>query len=108
MIITNVAWAQDHQHRRVLVLNLDNHPAHILSAQRVALTSQGLVKGVDFLASERHGQADHTFIQGPIAPGLTESDLTGCTDDPGVVALYNEMCDAIRDGTWRPGPRALP
>ncbi len=105
MIVTNAAWVRDHQHRRVLRLHLDGQPAHILSEQRVALTSRGLVKGIDVLASEWHRQADHTFIQGQIAPGLAEADLTGCTNDPGVVALYEEMCAAIRDGSWRSGAR---
>ncbi len=105
MIVTNAAWIRDHQQRRVLQLHLDGHPAHILSEQRVALTSRGLVKGIDVLASEWHRQADHTFIQGQIPPGLAEADLTGCTNDPGVVALYDEMCVAIRDGSWRPGAR---
>ena len=108
MIITNVAWTHDHQQRRVLVLKLDGHPAHIRSAQRLALTSRGLVRGIDYLTSEWRDQADHPFIQGPIAPGLSEADLTGCTNDPGVVALYEAMCGAIRDGTWRPGTRTLP
>jgi hypothetical protein len=108
MIVTNAAWARDHQHRQVLQLHLDGHPAHILSEQRVALTSRGLVKGIDFLASEWRRQADHTFIRGQIAPGLAEPDLTGCTNDPGVIALYEEMCAAIRDGSWRPGARPSP
>jgi hypothetical protein len=34
-------------------------------------------------------------------------DLIGCTDDPQVFTLFEEMCDAIRAGTWRPGPRPL-
>ena len=105
MIVTNATWARDHQHRRVLQLNLDGHPAHILSEQRLALTSRGLVKGIDVLASEWHRQVDHPFIQGQIAPGLAEADLIGCTNDPGVVALYEEMCAAIREGSWQPGPR---
>jgi hypothetical protein len=108
MIVTNATWALDHQHRRVLRLNLDGHPAHILSEQRLALTSRGLVKGIDFLASEWHRQADHTFIRGQIDSGLAEADLTGCTNDPSVVALYQEMCAAIRDGSWRPGVRLSP
>ena len=90
MIVTNVAWARDHQHRRVLQLNLDGHSAHILSEQRAALASRGLVKGIDFLASEWHRQADHTLIQGQITPGLAEANLPGCTNDPGVIALYEE------------------
>jgi hypothetical protein len=107
MIVTNVTWVRDHQHRRVLQLHLDGHPAHILSEQQVALTSRGLVKGIDFLASEWQRQANHPFIQGQLAPGLAEADLTGCTNDPGVVALYAEMCAAIRDGNWQPGPRRI-
>ena len=106
MTITNVAWILDHQQRFVLRLCLDGQPAHIHSAQRVELTRRGLVKGVAFFASEWRAQADHPFIHGQIEPGLTETDLAGCTDDPQVFALYEQMCQAIRAGTWQPGPRA--
>jgi hypothetical protein len=49
----------------------------------------------------------HPYIRGVIEPGLGEADLAGCTDDPRVFALHGEMCRAIADGTWRPGPRSL-
>ena len=106
MTITNVTWMLDHQQRFVLRLRLDGQPAHIQSAQRVDLTRRGLVKGVAYFASEWRAQADHPFLRGRIEPGLTEKDLSGCTDDPEVFALYEQMCQAIRAGTWQPGPPA--
>ena len=109
MIITDVAWVRDHQHRLVLRLRLDGHLAHIPSGQKVELTRRGLVKGVDVLVSDwRRHQTDHPFIQGDLEPGLAERDLMGCTDDPRVVALHQEMCRAIAAGTWQPGPRPRP
>ena len=108
MILTDVAWVRDHQHRPVLQLRIDGHPAHLHSKQQLELLRRGIVKGVDFFASEWRDQAHHPFIRGEIEPGLAEGDLAGCTDDPRVFALYEEMCRAIRDGTWRPGPRPLP
>ncbi len=107
MMITDVAWVRDHQHRCALQLRLDGHPAHILSSQRREYTRRGLLKGIDFLASEWRAQATHAFIRGPVEPGLSERDLAGCTDDPEVFALYEEMCQAILAGTWQPGPRAF-
>ena len=53
MIVSDVAWVRDHQHRLVLRLRLDGHLADIPSGQRVELTRRGLVKGVDVPASER-------------------------------------------------------
>jgi hypothetical protein len=103
LAITDVAWIRDHQHRLVLRLSVDGHPAHILSKQKVELTRRGIVKGVDFLASEWRGQAHHAFIRGDVS-GLSEKDLAGCTDDPRVFALYQEMCRAIAAGAWQPGP----
>jgi hypothetical protein len=103
--ISNVAWVRDHQHHLVLQLRLDGQPAHIRSSQPVELTRRGLVKGVAFFASEWREQAAHPFIRGEVEPGLAETELAGCTDDPRVIALYEEMCQAIRDGTWQPGPR---
>ena len=106
LIISNVAWVRDHQHRSVLQLSIDGHPAHIRSAQKLELTRRGLVKGVDVFASEWRNRIDHDFLQGPIEPGLSEADLEGCTDDPRVFSLYQEMRQAIRAGTWT--PRQLP
>ena len=107
MPITNVAWARDHRRRAVLVLELDGHPAHISSSQKTELIRRGIVEGMTFFASERAGQFPNRFIHGDYGPELTEGDLVGCTDDPQVFALYEEMCRAIRADTWRPGPRSL-
>ena len=106
MIVSHAAWVRDHKHRLVLQLELDGHPAHIPSAQKLELTCRGLVKGVDVFASEWRNRIDHDFLQSPIEPGLSEADLEGCTDDPRVFSLYQEMCQAIRAGTWT--PRQLP
>ena len=104
-MITKVAWARDHRHRAVLDLELDGHPAHILSRQKTELTRRRIVEGIVSFASERSRQLPNPFIRGDFRPGLTEIDLIGCTDDPQVFGLYEEMCGAIRAGAWRPGPR---
>ena len=106
MPITNVAWARDHQGRAVLELELDGHPAHIRSSQKLKLIRRGIVEGMVFFASQRASQFPNICIQGDVGRELTEADLVGCTDDPQVFALYEEMCQAIRDGTWQPGARA--
>ena len=109
MNITDVAWARDRRGREVLRLRLDGHAAHIPSGQSMELTRRGIVKGVDFLMSEwRMKRSVHPFIRRSIGPGLSEVDLAGCTDDPRVFALHEEMGRAITDGTWQPGPRPLP
>ena len=109
MIVSDVAWVRDHQRRLVLQLRLDGHLTHIPSAQKLELLRRGLVQGVDVLASEwRRDPAALPFIERGVEPGLTLGDLMGCTDDPRVFALYEEMCGAIRADTWRPGPRPLP
>ena len=109
MTITDVEWVRDGRDRAVLQLRLDGHAAHIPSGQPVELTRRGLVKGVDFLISEwRMQRSVHPFIRRSIEPGLGEVDLAGCTDDPRVFALHQEMGRAIADGTWQPGPRPLP
>ena len=105
MTITNVAWGRDHQGRSVLELEVDGHPAHIRSSQKLRLVRRGIVEGMVFFASQRASQFPNMFIQGNVDPHLTEVDLLGCTDDPQVFALYEEMCRAIRAGSWRPGPR---
>ena len=110
MKITDVAWARDRRDREVLQLRLDGHAAHILPGrQRSALIGRGIVEGVDLLASEwqRNGST-RPFIVGAVPPDLAEIPLAGCTDDPRVFALYQEMCGAIAAGTWQPGPRPLP
>ena len=106
MPITNVAWARDHQGRAVLDLELDGHPAHIRSSQKLKLIRRGIVEGMVFFASQRASQFPNICIQGDVGRELTEADLVGCTDDPQVFALYEAMCQAIRDGTWQPGSRA--
>ena len=108
MQLTNIAWVLDHQHRSVLQLWMDGHPAHIQASQPTALLQHGLVQGVDYLASAWRGQQAHTFISGAIPAGLSERQLRGCTDDPTVVALHRAMCQAIAAGDWRPGPQPLP
>ena len=103
-MITNAAWVRDHQGRAVLAL--DGWPAHIRSRQKSELLRRGIVAGLVFLASERSRQLPNRFMRGDFGPELTESDLIGRTDDPRVVALYEQMCRALRAGTWRPGRRS--
>ena len=109
VIVSDVAWVRDHQHRLVLQLRLDGHLAHIPSGQKLELTRRGLVKGVDVLVSDwRRHKTAHPFIRGDREPGLAEADLMGCTDEPRVFALYREMCRAIAADTWVEGPRPTP
>lgn len=106
MIITDVAWVYDQRGRPTLELNLGGHPASIRSCQKTELTRRGIVDGLVFLASERRAQLPNIYIQGDYAPEYQGLALVGCTDDPRVFALYEEMCDAIRAGTWHVGPRS--
>jgi hypothetical protein len=76
MSVTNIAWIRDHQHRPVLQLSLNGHAAHILSKQKLELTRRGLVKGLDFFASEWRAQADHRFIRDDLEPSLSEADTS--------------------------------
>ena len=108
MRITDVAWSSDLRGHPVLELKLDGHPAHIRSSQRTDLTRRGLLDGMVFLKSERSRQVPGDYIAGDYAPDYEGLDLVGCTDDPGVFALYREMCEAISTDTWHRGPRPAP
>ena len=105
MTISNVAWAHDHHRRSVLRLEIDGHPAHIPSGQKSELLRRGILEGIVFLASELLDQLPNRFLRGDFRPDFSEADLIGCTDDPQVFALYEDMCRAIRADAWRPGPR---
>ena len=105
-MITNAAWVRDHRGRAVLALELDGRPAHIRSRQKAELLRRGIVEGLVFFASDRPDQLPNPFVRGDFGPDLTASDLIGCTDDPQVFALYEEMCRAIRADTWQPGARS--
>ena len=107
MTLANVAWVRDHRGRPVLELDLDGHPAHIRSSQRIELLERGIVEGMVFFASERSGQFPNACMRGDGGMTLSDSDLVGCTDDPRVFALFEEMCRSILAGTWRPGPRSV-
>ena len=106
MTIANVAWVRDQRGRPVLELDLDGHPAHIRSSQRTELLDRGIVEGMVFFKSERAIQFPNAFMRGEFGPALTQADLLGCTDDPQVFALFEEMSRAVLAGTWRPGPRS--
>lgn len=103
MDITEVAWVRDHHGRPTLELRLDGHPVFIRSSQKTELTQRGLLNGIVFLNSERGSQATNRFVRGDYAPEFVGLDLVGYTDNPGVFALYETMCNAIRDGSWREG-----
>ena len=105
MTITDVAWSRDIRGRPVLELKLNGHPAYIHSSQRTELTRRGLLDGIVFLKSERSSQVPGDFIAGDYAPDYEGLDLVGCTDDPQVFALYQEMCAAISTDAWHTGPR---
>ena len=105
MNITDVAWTRDLHGKPVLELKLDGHPARVRSSQRTDLTDRGIVEGIVFLNSERGSQLPNAYISGDHAPTYQGRDLVGCTDDPGVFALYREMCAAILADTWHEGAR---
>jgi hypothetical protein len=105
MNITDVAWTRDHHGMPVLELKLGGHPAYIRSSQKTELTDRGIVDGIVFLNSERGSQLPNLYIHGDYAPAYRGLDLVGCTDDPAVFALFQEMCAAIRMDTWRAGAR---
>ena len=107
MIIADVAWIRSQRGLPTLELTLDGHPAHIRSRQKSELLQRGIVDGVIFLASERSAQVPNIYIHGDYRPEYDGLDLVGCTDDPGVFALFQEMCDAIRADSWKVGPRPL-
>lgn len=104
MRLTDVEWVLDHQGHPFIRLRLDDRWAHIASSQRLALIRRGIVDGLVYFSSERP-EVPNVFVQGDYAPELTAADLLRCTDDARVFALYQEMCQAIRAGTWQPGPR---
>jgi hypothetical protein len=106
--ITDVAWIRDGHSHQVLELKLDGHPFHARSSQRPALSRLGITEGVVFLVSERLAQLPNPFIHGDYAPAFQPRDLIGCTDDPGVFALFQAMSEAIRTDRWRPGPQPTP
>jgi hypothetical protein len=108
MTITDVAWSDDIRGRAVLELKLNGHPAYIHSSQRTELTRRGLLDGMVFLKSERASQVPGDYIAGDFAPDYQGLDLVGCTDDPQVFALYQEMCAAISADAWHAGPRPTP
>ena len=105
MTITDVTWTRDHHGKPVLELKLDGHPAYIRSSQRTALTDRGIVDGIVFLKSERVHQLPNAYVSGDYGPAFRDVDLVGCTDDPGVFALYQEMGVAIAADAWHEGPR---
>lgn len=108
MNITNVSWNRDHAGRAVLDLSLNGHRAHISCSQRDVLLRSGIVDGMVYLRSDRPSPGDNPFIRGSYQPGVSDADLMGCTDDPGVFALFTTMCTALREGTWASGPRISP
>jgi len=108
MTITDVVWSSDLRGRPVLELRVDGHPAYIHSSQRTELTRRGLVDGMVFLKSERSSQVPSDYITGDFRPTFDGLDLVGCTDDPQVFALYQEMCMAVSTDAWHEGPRPTP
>lgn len=108
MRITDVAWIRDQQGRQALELKLDGQPVRIRVSQKTELTRRGLVDGVVFLDSEREARLPNLYVRGGFAPEYEGMDLVGCTDNPEVFALYQEMCEAIRTYRWREGSRPSP
>jgi hypothetical protein len=108
MIITDVAWVRSQRGLPTLELSLDDHPAHFRSRQDTDLLRRGILNGITFLTSERSEQVPGKYLRGDYRPDYDGLDLVGCTDDPGVFALYQEMCEAIRTDHWKVGPRPMP
>jgi hypothetical protein len=106
MTITNARWLLDQHGRPALDLDLDGHPAHIRSSQKTKLLQRGMVDGMSFLASERAAQLPNIHIHGDVDAAY-EHALVGCTNDPQVFELYQDMSEAVRLGTWRAGPRPV-
>jgi|SRR6266496_4060955 len=104
MTVANVRWVVDQRGRRTLDLDLDGHPAPIGSWQKTALVERGIVDGMVFFASERAAALPTIRLHGDVDAAYA-GDLVGCTNDPGVFALYQEMCAAIRRDAWQAGPR---
>ena len=105
MSVEDVVWTRDHRGKPVLELKVNGHPAYVRSSQRTMLTDRGIVEGIVFLDSQRGSQVPNAFIRGNYAPTYQGLDLVGCTDDPEVFACYQQMCAAIRAGTWEVGAR---
>jgi hypothetical protein len=101
--VTEVGWMRDVHGKQALELKLDGHPMHIRSSQKTGLIERGILEGVVFLDSELASQLPNPYIQGDHAPAYTPRDLVGCTDDAGVFALYQVMCEAIRTDRWSVG-----
>ncbi len=108
MAIADLAWGSDVRGRPVLELELNGHPACIQSSQRTELARRGLLDDMVLLTSERSSQVPGDCITGDFAPTFGGLDLVGCTDDPRVFALYQDMCAAIAADTWHAGPRPAP
>lgn len=108
MNIKNIAWVQDRLGNAALDLQLDGRQAHFRSSQRSELLDRGIVEGISYLRSERSDPAHNLYVHGSYGPELSDTDLIRCTDDPGVYALFTEMCGALRTGTWVAGARPQP
>ncbi len=108
MTVDDVTWVYDQHGHPALDLRINGHPAHIRSSQKSELLRRGIIDGVVFLASERREQVPNIYMHGDFAPEYEGLALVGCTDDPEVFALYQEMCEAIRADRWRAGARPLP
>jgi hypothetical protein len=106
MKITDVVWVQDRLGHQALDLRLDGHPAHFKSSQWSLLLARGIVAGVAYFKSEPPDLTRNVYLQGSYGPTISPAQLVGCTDDPGVYALFTEMSEAIRAGTWGAGPRS--
>jgi hypothetical protein len=107
MRITDVEWVQNRLGHRALELRIDGRPAHFKTDQRSVLLERGLLAGMTQLRSERQQRSDNRYIRGSYDE-LSAPELDGCTDDPGVYALFLEMCAAIRAGSWAAGRRPDP
>jgi hypothetical protein len=103
--ISNVVWVQDRLGNAALDLDIDGQQAHIRGSQRSELLARGILEGVSYLRSERSDPSQNAYVRGSYEPPISGADLVGCTDDPEVFMLFNEMCSAIRSGTWVAGRR---
>jgi hypothetical protein len=105
--ISDVHWVANQLGQAAQDLKLDGRQAHFKTRQRSQFVARGILEGVSFLNSERPDAKENPYVRDSYPPEIEDEELVGCTDNPEVFGLFTGMCDAIRVGTWHPGPRPL-
>lgn len=99
MKIENVRWGSDHGRCHVDV-RLDGYPARIRQEQKPTLIERGIIS----LGEEWDRRIPEIVLE-DLAAGIGRTVLRGCTDDPTVFALWEEITDATIAGVFQSGPR---